>query len=76
MHHNTHVDFTLCNEVNKPILAIELDGKNHEERIQMERDKKKNEALKHMQIPLWRLPSKKALTKDEFEQKIQSYILE
>ena len=76
MHHNTHIDFTLCNEVNKPILAIELDGKNHEERIQMERDKKKNEALKHMQIPLWRLPSKKALTKDEFEQKIQSYILE
>lgn len=76
MYHNTHVDFTLCNIVNKPILAIELDGKRHEEKTQMERDKKKNEALKHMQIPLWRLPSKEALTKDEFEQKLRSYILE
>ena len=76
MHHNTHVDFTLCNAVNNPILAIELDGKRHAEREQMERDKKKNEALKHMQIPLWRLPSKEALTKEEFEEKLQSYIWE
>lgn len=75
MHHNTHVDFTLCNAVNNPILAIELDGKRHAEREQMERDKKKNEALEHMQIPLWRLSSKEALTKDEFEQKLKSYIL-
>lgn len=76
MHHNAHVDFTLCNAVNKPILAIELDGKKHGDKIQIERDKKKNEALKHMHIPLWRLPSKKALTKDEFEQRLRSYILE
>lgn len=76
MHHNTHVDFTLCNAVNNPILAIELDGKRHTEKDQMERDKKKNEALKHMQIPLWRLPSKEALTKEEFEEKLQSYIWE
>lgn len=76
MHHNTHIDFTLCNAVNKPILAIELDGKRHEEKMQMKRDKKKNEALKHMEIPLWRVSSKEALTKDEFEQKLRSYILE
>lgn len=75
IHRNTHIDFTLCNAVNKPILAIELDGKRHMEKKQMERDKKKNEALEHMDIPLWRLQSKAALTKEEFEQKLQSYMI-
>ncbi len=76
LHKNTHVDFTLCNAaVNKPVLAIELDGTKHAEKSQVERDKKKDAALKHMQIPLWRLPSKAALTKEDFEQKLQSYIL-
>lgn len=74
MHHNTHVDFTLCNVVNKPILAIELDGKRHAEKEQIERDKKKDKALEHMQIRLWRLPSKKALTKDEFEKQLQEHM--
>lgn len=74
MHHNTHVDFTLCNAVCKPILAIELDGQHHNKPEQKIRDEKKDRALRHMQIPLWRLSSKAALTKDEFEQKISSFL--
>lgn len=74
MHHNTHVDFTLCNAVKNPILAIELDGQSHEKKEQMERDNKKNAALKHMGIPLWRVSSKEALTADEFEQELRKRI--
>ncbi|MCI9273835.1 MAG: hypothetical protein HFE39_07750 [Clostridiales bacterium] len=36
----------------------------------MERDAKKDAALAHMGIPLWRLPSKTALTAEEFVRKI------
>lgn len=70
LHHNTHVDFTLCNAIDNPILAIELDGQHHQNPEQQARDAKKDAALQHMQIPMWRLSSKAALTEADFEQKV------
>ena len=67
---NTHLDFTLYNAVNNPILVIELDGEYHRKPDQRERDAKKDAALAHMGISLWRLPSKAALTAEEFAMKI------
>lgn len=70
LHHNTHVDFVLCNEIGNPILAIELDGQYHSTPEQKVRDDKKDAALSHMQIALWRLSSKAALATEEFEKQI------
>lgn len=65
---NAHLDFTIYdNRINKPVMVIELDGKYHKEEVQKERDRKKNEAIKHMGIHLWRLNSKDAITYEEFE---------
>lgn len=75
LHWNTHVDFTLFNPIGNPVLAIELDGKHHQKADQMERDLKKDAALKHMGIPLWRLLSKSALSKEEFIVHLDSLML-
>lgn len=72
LHKNTHLDFTLYNAVNNPILVIELDGEHHRHPDQMKRDAKKDAALAHMGIPLWRLSSKAALTAEEFVKKIDT----
>ena len=74
LHRNTHLDFTLYNAVNNPILVIELDGEYHRKPDQMNRDAKKDAALAHMGIPLWRLPSKTALTAEEFIRRIDELI--
>lgn len=55
-------------------MVIELDGEYHKEEIQKERDKKKNEALNYMEIPLWRLNSKDAITFQDFEDYIDNNI--
>lgn len=75
LHKNTHIDFTLYNAINNPILAIELDGKSHEREDQMERDAKKDVALRHMGIPVWRLSSKSALTQEDFEKQLGLHAL-
>ncbi|WP_026886836.1 AAA domain-containing protein [Clostridium beijerinckii] len=65
---NAHLDFTIYdNRIGKPIAVIELDGKFHKTPEQIDRDKKKNFALKHMSIKLWRLKSKEAVTKEQFD---------
>ncbi|MEG2738117.1 AAA domain-containing protein [Clostridium sp.] len=65
---NAHLDFTIYdNRINRPVMVIEVDGKYHKEDVQKERDKKKNKAIKHMGIHLWRLNSKDAVTYEEFE---------
>lgn len=72
---NAHLDFTIYDKrINKPVIVIELDGKYHKEEIQKERDIKKNEALKNMGIPLWRLNSKDAVTAEAFEGYIDNNI--
>ncbi len=74
LHHNTHVDFTLCNAIDNPVLAIELDGRFHNTPEQRTRDEKKDAAIRHMRIPLWRLSSKAALTAGEFERQIDTLL--
>lgn len=65
---NAHLDFTIYdNRINKPVMVIELDGEHHDEEVQKERDRKKNKALKYMNINLWRLNSKDAITYEEFK---------
>lgn len=65
---NSHLDFSLYNEtINKPVLAIEVDGKYHELEIQGKRDRMKEEILQHMEIPLLRIPSKVTWDIGEFE---------
>lgn len=72
---NAHLDFTIYdNRINKPVMVIELDGKYHKEDVQKERDRKKNEALKHMEIHLWRVNSKDAITYEEIENYLDSNI--
>lgn len=69
---NSHLDFSLYTEdINKPVLAIEVDGKQHESKRQQKRDKMKEEILQHMEIPLLRIPSKVLWSKEEFENKIE-----
>ncbi|MEA4825284.1 MAG: AAA domain-containing protein [Clostridium sp.] len=65
---NAHLDFIIYdNRIGKPIAVIELDGKFHKTLEQIDRDKKKNFALEHMSIKLWRLKSKEAITKEQFD---------
>lgn len=68
---NAHLDFTIYdNRIDKPLAVIELDGKYHEMEEQKQRDIKKNTALKHMEIELWRLKSKDALSEEQFNIKL------
>ena len=75
LHKNTHVDFTLYNAVKKPVLVIELDGESHRKEEQIKRDEKKDTILKHINIPLWRLSSKAAISEDDFEREINTWVL-
>lgn len=64
---NAHLDFTIYdNRIGKPIAVIELDGKFHKTPKQIQRDSKKDFTLNHMGIKLWRLKSKDAITKEQF----------
>ena len=75
LHKNTHVDFMICNRSANPVLAIELDGMHHSEDAQQERDRKKDEALSHMGIPILRISSKAALTGEELERLLDGYLM-
>ena len=69
---NSHLDFSIYTaSINKPIVAIEVDGEKHKESEQRIRDAKKERILKHMEIPLLRVPSKNAWDLEEFEEKIK-----
>lgn len=69
---NSHLDFSLYSEsINKPVLAIEVDGKTHNEEVQKVRDEKKEKILDYMNIPLLRIPSKVPWNVNEFEEKIE-----
>lgn len=63
--HNSHLDFLIyTDDINKPILVIELDGEDHKKELQQIRDAKKDKILKHMEIPLIRIKSKQAYSKE------------
>lgn len=65
LNERTHVDFTIVNALENPVLAIELDGQEHDSEIQIQRDIKKNKALEHMNIPLKRINSKSAFSEQD-----------
>lgn len=54
---NSRIDFLLYNKIDKtPVLAIEVDGVSfHGNKLQQERDRKKNHILKTIGLPLLRL---------------------
>ena len=52
-------------------MAIEVDGEKDKEPEQRIRDAKKERILKHMEIPLLRVPSKNAWDLEEVEEKIK-----
>lgn len=66
---NTHCDFLIFNKLDKSIiLAVEVDGKQHNNAIQKQRDEKKDRILKSQNIPLLRLKT----TESDCENKIKS----
>ena len=71
---NSHLDFAIYSKnINKPILAIEVDGKNHQFEEQKKRDEKKEKILKYMDIPLLRVNSKSVWEDNWFSQEIEKY---
>lgn len=64
LNERTHVDFVLENTLGNPMLAIELDGELHRRPEQIRRDRMKDAALAHMNIPLLRLQSKNAFSEE------------
>ena len=73
----THIDFTIYEKkLNKPVLVIELDGKGHDEQVQKERDGKKDFALKHMGIKLWRIKSIAVPTEESFKRELNNKLKE
>lgn len=70
--HNSHLDFALYTQnINKPVLAIEVDGKTHDLAEQKIRDGMKEEILAYMGIPLLRISSKVAWDVEDFEKMIE-----
>lgn len=47
-----HVDFVVCNEKLEPVVAIEIDGKSHNQSDRMERDRQVDEIFKSVSLPL------------------------
>lgn len=74
LNERTHIDFTIINVLENPVLAIELDGKHHKEAAQKRRDNLKNSALRHMGIELLRISSKAAFSKTELIKQIEDII--
>lgn len=74
---NSHIDFAIYSEnINKPLLAIEVDGKYHNYEEQKQRDYKKEKILEYMDIPLLRIPSKAIWEIGEFEKEIETKLKE
>lgn len=77
LHKGTHTDFVIYKEgISKPVLVIELDGKYHDTPQQIARDNKKDFALNHMEIKLWRYKSKYAYTEEQFFNKLDELLKE
>ena len=74
LNERTHVDFTIVKALENPVLAIELDGQEHDSEIQIQRDIKKNKALEHMNIPLKRINSKSAFCEQDLISMVESSV--
>lgn len=55
---NTHCDFVIYNTLDKKIeLIVEVDGSQHQEEIQLARDRRKDRLLKEANVRILRLPT-------------------
>ena len=52
-----HFDFTISDDSQLPIFAVEFDGPSHSKKEQTERDKKKNEICRFFDFPILRITS-------------------
>ena len=68
------MDFVVENRLGNPILVVEVDGETHNTSEQIRRDKKKNTVLAHMNIPLYRIRSKSALSQKDFIKEIETLL--
>ena len=69
-----HVDYLFYDErIGKPVLAVELDGKEHLNPVQKERDCKKEKILNHIGLPLLRVSSKSVLKIENIEAELSKY---
>jgi len=65
------VDFVLCDKLNiKPILAIELDDRSHENKNRKDRDKIVEGILKEARLPLLRIENHGNFNKEDISQLI------
>ncbi|MDR3185673.1 MAG: DUF2726 domain-containing protein [Christensenellaceae bacterium] len=68
---NTHCDFVMFNDLNKKIrLVIEVDGKQHKEKVQKERDERKNRLLKTAGIDILRLSTDEINCQEKIEEEL------
>lgn len=75
LNRNTHIDFLIYTDLtNQPLLAIEVDGKSHKEKIQIERDMKKDKILTDHNIPVWRIKSTDAIEVEDIELELEYYM--
>ncbi len=69
-----HVDYLFYDKrIGKPVLAVELDGKEHLNPVQKERDCKKEKILNHIGLPLLRVSSKSVLKIENIEAELSKY---
>jgi len=71
------VDFVLCEKVTlKPILAIELDDRSHEEESRMMRDEEVKRIIEtDAGIPLLRIKNEKSYSSEELKMKISEKLI-
>ena len=69
---NTHCDFVIYNKLNKQIeLIVEVDGSQHKEEVQANRDRRKDRLLADADVKLLRLST----TSIECKEKIISNLI-
>lgn len=72
MRSGSHCDFVIYNQLNKQIrLAIEVDGKQHEEDLQKKRDSRKDRILNSVGICLLRIKTTDLNIKEKIESKLE-----
>ncbi|MDD4804055.1 MAG: DUF2726 domain-containing protein [Candidatus Pacebacteria bacterium] len=69
-----HIDFVICDSTFKPIVAIELNGKYHNNYERMEKDEEKKEILKEADLPLITVKVGDSFT--ESVEKIKKYLIQ
>lgn len=75
--HNSHLDFIMyTDDIQKPVLVIELDGEEHKREVQKIRDSKKDKILEHMEIPIIRIKSKQPYSKEKLYKLISDVLNE